>query len=72
MHEYVSVCLCIHVLVWVLAGEGECLDVYEIFFVIKISDRGGGRGGGFGGFRTTPDRRGRGGLKIMILAGRPL
>ena len=33
-----------------------------------------GRPAGEGGisFRTTPDRRGRGGLKISILAGRPL
>ena len=30
------------------------------------------RGGGVIDFRMIPDRRGRGGLKITILAGRPL
>ena len=55
--------------VWVFTGVGECLGIYENFILIKISDV---RGGGFWRHSDNPGQTGRGGLKITILAGRPL
>ena len=58
--------------VWVLGGVGECLGVYEKFCYKNFGSVEGEGRGVLGDIRTTPDRRGRGGLKITILAGRPL
>ena len=43
----VSMCLCIHVFVWVLGGVGECLGVYEKFCYKNFGRPWRGRGGGF-------------------------
>ena len=69
----VSMCLYIHVFVWVL-GVWVSVSVSMKNFVIKISDvRGGGGDGGFGRHSDNPGQTGEGGgLKITILAGRPL
>ena len=72
------VCVCVTVSVSVYPGVFRCFSVLasvsvsmKNFIVIKISDVHGGEGG-YESIRTTPDRRGRGGLKITILPGRPL
>ena len=58
----VSMCLCIHVFVWVLGGVGECLGVYEKFCYKNFGRPWRGRGGGFWETFGQPRTDGGGGV----------